>query len=1280
MEFNDEQKNIIEEGLGQNLLVSAAAGSGKTTVLTERIARKILGENCDGKDISLSNILVMTFTKKATAEMKARIKQILEERLNEGINVKKLIRESAIIQNANISTIDAFCKKVLEENYTALTRENSLYYDFDLTYRIADNKEMAILWDDVIDNFLESQYMNKKYKLLFDSYIDKTDESRLRSLLVKGLNFLTSVTWPDEYLNEQILDFEVNAKKAYEEYLIILVENLILLKERIKRYLIDIESMQQKYKDSLSSGVNEKGNKLTDKAKESLANGIEYFETVIELLNKYNELSFISESNGEHIIDKSNLSDIYNKAIKILSLKPVFPNVNYITGVDKTELDAFKSDYAKMLDELILLKDAYTVLNFSDERICNESDKLFLEFLREFYLRIVDEKRKRNLYEISDYARMTLDILYDKVVDKDGHIDRVISNRAHDIGSRYELIFIDEYQDTNYIQEKILSAISDNFAKGNVFMVGDVKQSIYGFRNAEPSIFMHKYEEFAKGIGGKNKTLSTNYRSTKEIIGYVNDLFSKAMTTNFGDIDYNVDNALGFKDEEKKREVVDDKKVEIHVVYKGEDADTTFSPLDYEADFVATEIKKLVDEKKCKYSDIVILLRTIKYKAKTFEEALKRHKIPSFAEQRTGFFEKLEIKLMTDILSIIDNPLQNIAIAAVLGSSIFNITNDELAFIKSATNSEYLYDACVNIDKILNTSKDSEENTYKVELEEKIKKYDIDKNMFLMRINKFLTSLSKLQFKARYFSISNLIEYIYNSLNVKEIVSAMSDGRQRKANLDTLYDLAVNFENSSYIGLFNFNRYIEKINDVAIDQGQAKIYDENSNAVRIMTLHTSKGLQFDTVFLCGCNSDYNFTDSSIDVDAQFDQEYGVGLDYYDLEVGYKCNTAKKFLIAAKKERETKLEELRMLYVALTRAENKLYITGLASKRGGRGFTYKLLDEFIENKNQGKNLKLDISECRNYLEVILSKYPVKNEEYSKFYSHEWKINEETEENEETSIDEISKDLRDEKSIISSDKEYFSSVEEKKLDNDLINSYCYLDYQKLKPKYSVSEIKESKIDALHKNKSNVISSDDDIDDALIDKKLSDSDTVSGAELGNAYHRYMCFYNYKESKYVCDKERDSNIDRIINKERIDLFLSSKLGQEMAAAYDAKSLYREQKFMKLYSQAEINNYIYDENNRILDIKKEILDEKNVIIQGIIDAFYVKKDADGNDYIVLVDYKTDGMSKQNINENEFIKTLKDNYGLQLNIYADAIRELTGLEVKEKYLYSFAINKEIPLM
>lgn len=1275
MKLNDEQKNIIEEGLGKNLLVSAAAGSGKTMVLTERIVRKVIGENCDGKDISLSNILVMTFTKKATAEMKARIKKKIEEKMGECDNVRKLIRESSTIQNANISTIDAFCKKILEENYTALTKENSLYYDFDLTYRIADTKEMAVLLDDVIDEFLESEYLNKKYRLLFDAYIDKTDEGRLKELLKSALLKLSSVTWPDEYLSRQILDFEKNSKTAYDEYVASLLDEANALKKKTEKYLTKIYEMANLFKSSLDSGKNENGKDITANGKKDLQEGGDYLNIVIKFLNDYIASDF-KLKNGS--IDIDVFKDIYKGYNESLTLKQSFPRVTYVNGLDKSEYDAFKGEYKKFIDEFELIEKVYTTLNFTDSRIYNKAEKVFLEFLREFYLLVITEKRKRNMYEISDYSHMALDILYDKNVDKNGYVTRTISKKAQEIGSRYELIFIDEYQDTNFVQEKILEAISDGFSKGNIFMVGDVKQSIYGFRSAEPSIFVNKYHDFENNKGGINKTLSINYRSTKEIVGYVNDLFLKAMTPKFGDIDYSVDNALGFTDEEKNRDIIEDNKVEIHVVYKGNEDKKDNSAIDYEADFVASEIEKLVREKKCKYSDIVILLRSVKNKVKVYEEALKKHKVPSCAEQKTGFFERLEVKLMTDILSIVDNPLQNVPLAAVLESNVFNFNNDELAFIKLVAKEKYIYDSILYIDNFIKNDVESVDTEKKEEYEKKIKKYKIDEKVFTLKIDNFLTKLSDLQFRARYLNISNLIEYIYRNLHIKEIVSAMTDGRQRKVNLETLYNLAIGFENSSYYGLFNFNRYIEKINEVAMDQGQAKVYDENSDAVRIMTLHTSKGLQFKTVFLCNCNADYNFMDSSEKTDSQFDQDYAFGLDYYDFEEGYKCNSAKKLLIASKKLNETKQEELRMLYVALTRAEKKLYITGAAGRKGGKGFTYKSLCEFIDRKNEGKNMDLDISDCRNYLDVVLSNYPVNDERYCKFYDHEWDIQDVNEDDDDISIEEASNEVRNEKDIKAKDKEYFEAVSEKSLDDSLNDNYYYADYQKLKAKFSVSSIKNEKHKAMKDKKVNIVIKDeDDIDDVVLDKRDNDKDCVNGQEIGNAYHRYMQFYDYNEGKYRCDKEKNSLAESVVDKSKVEAFVKSKLGMEMSDAFKDGRLYREQKFMKLYTQSEINNYMYNEEDKILDIKKEILNDKNVIIQGIIDAFYVKKDKDGNEYIVLVDYKTDSLSKKEINRELTRKVLTENYKIQLDIYADAIKEITGMDVKEKYLYSFALDEMI---
>ena len=1300
MTFKDEQLNIIDAPLGQNILVSAAAGSGKTTVLTERITRKILGANTDDKEISLSNILIMTFTKKATLEMKERIKKKLDERLTEGKNIKKLIRESSIIQNANISTIDSFCKKILEENYTALNNDNSLYSDFDLTYRIADNQEILVLWDDVIDAFLEKEYANPKYKRLFDSYVEKANDKALRNLLKEGIKFLASVPWPYEYLSMQILDFEKISKKAYDEYVRILINKLKDFRLKVEEKIDFVEEILDLYKKSYDSGLVAK-KPLTEAGKVSLTDSINYFTDIVNFLKTFVDFKFLTDEK-ENYIDKNLFLDSYKEANNLLSKSPVFARVNYVLGInDKDEYATIKNEYNDFIKEFSILNDIYNVLNVSDDRIYNENDKLYLEFLRDCYLSILKEKGKRNIYEIGDYARMALDILYDKNVDKSGHINRTISKNAKTIGDRYELIFVDEYQDTNLIQEKLIAAISDDFKKGNVFMVGDVKQSIYRFRNSEPSIFVNKLNDYKEGKGGTTKSLSTNYRSDKEIIGYVNDLFSKTMTLDYGEIDYTDGNALGLRDDEIKREIDNNKKVEIHIISKEEKNDEdkkdsasdnndkdnnlkndnkeeTYQAIEYEADYVATEIERLNREEGYKYSDIVILLRVEKNKGKVFQEALKRHKIPSYSEQKTGFFDKLEIKLMIDLLSVVDNPLQDIILASVLMSNVFNVSNDELAFIRIATKGLNLYDGLIAIDGLLQGSEDNKNDLKPNVIKQMIKKYGIDITSFEYKIRNFLNSLQDLQFRARYFSISNLIDYIYNTLHVKEIVSAMTDGKLRSANLDLLYNFAVKFENNSYIGLFNFNRYIKKINSVEVDLGQAKIFDENSDAVRIMTLHTSKGLEFKTVFLCSCNTKYNFKDLDIKNDYQFDKDYGVALDFYDLKKTYKSNTPKKLLLAAKKEDEIKQEELRMLYVALTRAEEKLYITGIATRN--TGFSEKDLEKFVKNKNEGKNMNLNIKDCDCYLDVVLSNYPVNDEKYSEVFVAPWSIEDEALDVSETSIDEVISHIRNEENISKECDEYFGSVKKEVIENNLNDNYNYIDYQKIVPKLSVSQIKNSAHKNIESTKFYDRKDDEDRDEAKIDKYNNDIEIIDGREIGNAYHRCMQFLNFENGEVSYINQDESLLDKIISKEKIDNFYKSKLGLEMKSAFKNQKLYREQKFMKLYSQSEVNDYMIDSDNKILDLKIDILNEKNIIIQGIIDAFYIKKDENGAEYIVLIDYKTDAMRNKSLDEDKLKKKLIDNYKLQLNIYADALKELTGLDVKEKYLYSFAIDEAIEVL
>ena len=1164
MTLNEEQKRIIDADLSKNMLVSAAAGSGKTTVLTERIVNIL-------SDISLSDILIMTFTRKATSEMSSRIRKKLNERLKttEGDLRRKLARELAIVQNANIYTIDAFCKRIVDENYTLLDENNSLYNGFDPNYRIADSNEMAVLKEDVLNDLLEEKYIDEKYFDLFDSYIEKSNENPIRNLLNKGIDNLSSIPWPCDFLSDIIDNFKEYSKKAYDEYK--------------------------------------------------------------------------------------------------------------------------KSDAEKEAD---------------DRLVYNNNDLLYMELLKEYYLKILNEKKRRNVYEINDYAHISLDILYDKDKNSNENYGRVISNRAKNASDSFKCIFIDEYQDTNFLQEKILSAISDNFRNNNVFMVGDVKQSIYKFRHAEPTIFVDKFNEYKNNSSlGMPMTLSVNYRSSKEVIEYVNDLFSKAMTLKYGNIDYNDNNALVPKEDEKKRDFVPEKKVEIKVICKPEN-ETIKHPGDfYEANYVADEIENLVKHKNYKYNQIVILMRSTKNKAKTFIDVLSSRKIPVYAEEKTGFFNKLEIKLMIEILSVIDNPTQNLPLASVLLSDIYSLSDNELSFIKlielNGTNIVIKNASKETLDSISHDkNKNPNFNLYKallyirriyeepetVSKEEidnfnaKFEKYGIGEKDFESKIKKFFSDLDDAKFKARYMKISDLIDYIYEKYRIKDIVSVMPDGERRLANLDILYDFAVKFESSSSIGLFNFNRYIEKIMSIDADQGQAKISDENANTVRIMTIHSAKGLEFDTVFLCGANQKYRMDDSDVKSPLQFDKDYGFALDYYDLEKRMIVNTPKKELLRKRKEDESKQEELRVLYVALTRAINKLYIVGNVLKNNRfQGVSLKKLDEWLKGFESGEHNDVDIKECNSYFDVMLKNLSALDNLYCNFEKIVYTIKENKTKEIDFNLSEISSDNLSDLNI------------------DLEDTYQYKAYQDLTPKFSVSALKEA---GKKETSQNTVGGAperndkvplgcyasplyDDNDDVYEDKRLADSEELSGAELGTAYHRFMEYYDYTNPSEPARIRRGEHCEPVIPEDKLSAFLSTNLGKEMKQAHDDHKLHREQKFMKLFSKNEIDALM----NRMGSARAQrqsapgasVLNDQCIVIQGIIDAFYIKKDSDGNDYIVLVDYKTDSINRKITDENKFSKELIDRYKIQLDAYAKVLEDLTGYEVREKYIYSFAIDKEIAL-
>ena len=1209
MDYNKEQKQVIEADLSKNILVSAAAGSGKTTVLTARIINLLSNENANlADDISLSDILIMTFTRKATREMSNRIRKALTKKMQEsqGSLKSKLAKDLATIQNANIFTIDAFCKRIVDENYTLLDKDDSLYKGFDPNYRIADENEMAVIKDDILSDLLEERYIDSEYAHLFDSYIEKNDESKIRKLLLDGLAKISCIPWPYKYLS------------------------------------------------------------------------------------KFCE-----------------------------------PEIDSATNVN---------------------------------------DILYMKLLREFYLRIINEKNKRSLYEISDYAHIALDILYDEG----------LSPSARAIADRYKCIFIDEYQDTNFLQEKILEAISDNFKKKNVFMVGDVKQSIYRFRNAEPSIFVDKLKAYKKTNPiGKALTLNINYRSGKEIIEYVNDLFSKVMTHNYGGIDYSDGHELLPTEEESKRDYIDDKKVIIRAICKKSevddgDEDTSQNKdkvakkkpkgaddngikhigVEYEAHFVADEIERLVKEKKYRYNQIVILVRKAAGNSKVYSDILKQHRIPVYSDEKSGFFGRLEVKLVVDILNVIDNPTKNIPLASVLTSDIYGLNNDELSFIKlvqldglksvvknaskeSLTSISYdknknielnLYDAMLyakNIYDGLDSVSEEEKDNFSA----KIKKYNIDGETFKRKVTRFFDDLENTKLRSRYMKISDLIDYIYERYRIKDIVSVMPDAEQRVANLEVLYDFATRFEGFSTVSLFNFNRYIEKISDIDRDKGQAKINDENANAVRIMTIHSAKGLQFDTVFLCGCNQRYKMNEASEKAPYQFGNNYGFALDYYDVDKKVFFNTDKKELLRSEKEDEIRQEELRMLYVGLTRAVNKLYIVGNVQKKGQQGIYFnRLLEKYsdlkgedlikenktkktkmIKKRDENEDEELAIKNMNSYFDIIVNYLSAKDTPYYNFEI-------------------VPYEIKDSKIV---EEEFDPSMirvrDNDDLKIDLEDTYPYKGYQELQPKFSVSALKEasprhaevkhckfetrmgehsepdgkatrmgelSEPDVVATRRGKTVQRTvfhcepdyyDDIDDTRIEKTLSDSTELNGADLGNAYHHFMQYFDFGTASLNSNgKFYEARID----KEKIDVFLLTDLGQEMKQAYTDGTLHREQKFMKLFSQNEIDSLVGGKQSSGLfsTTSPNVFDDKCIIVQGIIDAFYIKKDKDGNDYIVLLDYKTDAIKKKTSDEEKFSQELIDKYKIQLLTYAKVLEDLTGYKVKEIYIYSFAINKAVSIL
>ena len=1205
MEWTKEQKQAIIEK-GSNILVAAAAGSGKTAVLVERIIKKVVED-----EIDIDKLLVVTFTNAAASEMRERVLDAIYKKLEDNPNDEKLLRQITLLNKASICTIDSFCLEVVRNNFFELENLSP-------NFRIADTTEIELLKQEVIEDIFEKKYEeeDKDFSKLIHTYTSYRDDTPLKDLILKIYNYIQSNPFPEKWLNKKIEMF--NLKEKIEEDFSKTEWGKVLL-VRIKNELDDAITSLKVARDILSNDI-------------ELENYLNIIIHDIDMLDNLNK-SLDSWDNAYKI----------NENIEFIPWKG--------KRIDKTEKDEAKKirdtvkENLKFLNNILICDSKTANQDISDMYpILIKLKNLILEFEKEFSKR----KREKNIVDFQDIEHFALKIL---IKETDEKIES--SDIAKKYQEKYEEIAIDEYQDSNLVQEYILNSVSRG---NNIFMVGDVKQSIYKFRQAMPELFINKYKKYKNKENKKDDDnlkiqLFKNFRSRENVLYFTNLIFQDIMSEELGDIEYNEEEYLnlGANYKESKENL----NTEINLIDLSEELEETeenkedeenndeekVENLELEAKFVANKIKGLVDSKfkiwdnkkeeyrDIKYKDIVILLRSTSTAAPVYEQELLNLDIPVFADSSQEYLESIEIETIMSLLKIIDNPMQDIALVCVLRSYIGKFTDNDLVQIRLSDKYDNFYTcmqkAIIDVD---------------IKLKEKIQK--------------FLEKLEIWRKEKEYLALDEFIWKIYSDTGYYNYCGLMPNGVLRQANLKMLFQKAKDYESSNFKGLYNFINFIDKLKISSGDMGSAKLIGENENVVRIMSIHKSKGLEFPIVFLSNIGKQFNLNDLKEDI--LFHQEMGIGVKYINYDMQIKYDTLTKASIKDKILLETLSEEMRILYVALTRAKEKLYITGVV-----RDFEKEL--ENIEakvEKYKKENNKVNpilIRKAKRYLDWILLVYQYEKKECA----DKVELN-------------IYKKKELLKKLIKLDKEeidVIKEIEKKNKNNEKIeeiNKILNYKYPNqidtiIPTKTSVTALKELK------NK-NINEMEEMIDERNISfntpKFLNENkeENITASRKGTLIHLCMQRLNEKEEydirkieslisdleakKIITSKEKEA-----INPIKILQFTKTNIWKELKSA---KKVEKEKPF-----------YI---NIKAKDIYEEKTDE-NILVQGIIDLYYINKDGDLN----LVDYKTDYVEKGK--ENELINKYKN----QLKLYKKALEDVYKKEIKNVYIYSVYLDKQIKI-
>ena len=1200
--FTKEQNQAIND-YGKDILVSASAGSGKTTVLVERVLKRILSGT------PVSSLLIITFTKAAAREMKERIKQKISDQIEKEPNNQFLRSQLLDVDTANISTIDSFCLDVIRRFYYVI--------DLDPQFSVLTDETQAELLKERALHEIEIEYLEKNdqdFQDFYDNFSGDRDAEGARNLLLQLYN--TVVTEPnyEKFLNNlpnfyQVQDDLIESDLWQTQIKPLLIKEIKDLQTEIRQFFEnpqmenpDLVKVKENY-DIFTSRLEQFLNALEDdhsynEIRASLMNC--KFEKNIRKSKKWSEESLETYQESQKL--KSDLND---------QLKKIF--ANFFVVEEKEQVNILKKS-----EKLV---------------------KTIVDAEKKLIKRFGQLKREQNLIDYSDMEQFAFSILTTDT--SNAHIAQEYYQE------KFNEILIDEYQDVNALQENIIAAIKKK-GQNNLFMVGDIKQSIYGFRQARPDLFLSKYHAYGQNDDSEKIVLSDNFRSTKRVTKTVNSLFNPILTANFGGIDYKKEGQLQFgatyypTDLPTASEYIFTDKKQTQASFEenfGDEMD--FS----EIQMVIARIKQLKEEnfqvwdrktqlrRPLEYSDIAIITRTRSDNLQVMQEFAKAD-LPLFVTDAQNYFQTFELVMIMNYLRLIDNPQQDIPLVAVLRSPLFNFKEPELAQIRVKTRSGNFYNALTSFASVNS------------DLGQKCKN--------------FLQQLESLRSFAATHRISELIWSIYERTHLLEIVTGLPNGQQRRVNLESLYERATSYESAGFKGLYQFISFIERMRKNQKDLAQPLLSDKADKAVKLMTIHASKGLEFPVVFVMGLGHKYQTRDLSGNFTISKD---GLGLTIKEKD--YRIDSLVKSLADVEKRQQMLEEEARILYVGLTRAQQKLILVASVSEMEAKR---KKWESEIDQKTNILPLIRKINaqspldflgpklEQKHEFDQTIEDMTLALEEQDKIYYLKFAVQSDIEEKDEQ---------KDDTQKLSTKM------------NDVVKTlynfeYPFSDATKTTAYQSVSEIKKVFNDPMDTELENsrLISSSNrylqPIDETPV---FLEKQKFTRAEIGTAMHLVLQYYDYQGDKTEINLEQE--IEELVelgklnplmvphlSKEALNWFVMS----EFAAEFWQKpeKLHRESQFSSLVNDSELFNDFSDSAAKIL-------------VHGTIDG-----DFETDEGLILFDYKTDFVDKTH--EEQAIDKIKKKYTGQLRLYEQALNEISeNKKVIGKYLILLDARKVVPV-